>query len=61
MLWLELMRLDDGTRVESSIPARVGAYSVSGPWYRVTDADGATTEFSSMVSTLAHLHDRWDL
>jgi hypothetical protein len=56
MIWLEIMTLDDGRRIESSLPsqqeAAAGGQSES---YRVHHPDGTTHYFTSMTETLHHL------
>jgi hypothetical protein len=61
MRWLVLMNLDDGTRVESSMPMHDTLGALNGPWYRVSETDGRITEFVSMTSILSYLHRRWGL
>jgi hypothetical protein len=61
MLWLAVLTLPDGTRVESSlVAARKGDAGVGDHAYRLRLVDGSVIEFSTLISILRHLVDQYD-
>lgn len=61
MLWLAVLTMPDGSRVESSL---VAAQTPSaGPVtraYRLRRADGSITDFSTLASVVGYLVDHYD-
>jgi hypothetical protein len=59
--WLTVLRLPDGSRVESSL---LSVKTVdTGPTvraYRLFRADGTVSEFSTLTAILRHLGDHYD-
>jgi hypothetical protein len=56
MLWLELMALPDGARVESGIAtSEEDTAGSDGNSYRLHCPDGTTREFSSTITLMEHL------
>jgi len=61
MLWLTVMRLPDGSRVESSMATseKVAAGSTKCS-FRLHRPDGVVHEFPTLASILAHLDQHYD-
>ncbi|MGZ5398749.1 MAG: hypothetical protein ACXWDM_01970 [Nocardioides sp.] len=61
MVWLELLTLPDGSRVESGLfAAQTADPGPAARAYRLRQADGSVTEFSTLPSTLRYLLDHYD-
>jgi hypothetical protein len=62
MLWLVVLTLPDGSRVESNlVGVESGDTGLAERGYRLRLTDGSATEYSSLTSILQHLADVYDL
>lgn len=62
MMWLRLMALSDGVRVESGYAtSEESAAALGATVYRVRRPDGRTHEFSSTIELIDHLRERYRL
>lgn len=62
MLWLPLMALADGSRVESSLPTiEETAARLTGRIYRVRRPDGSVHVFPTLTSVFDHLRGHYEM